>query len=105
MKVQLLTFAGCPNAEAARETLRSALAAPEIAAPVEEVDTNAPETPESLRRWGSPTILIDGADVEGLETPTGASCRLYRDEAGRLRGTPSVDRLRLALERAASRTP
>src|SRR5262249_5581173 len=67
MRVQLLTFAGCQNAEVVRETLRSALASTGIAVPVEEVDTNAPETPERLRGWGSPTILIDGVDVEGLE--------------------------------------
>jgi len=104
VRVQLLTFAGCPNAESARRTLRSVLASAGITTTIEEVDTNAPETPERLREWGSPTILIDGADVEGLETPLGASCRLYRDEAGRHRGTPSEVRLRLALNRAAART-
>lgn len=101
MKVQLLTFAGCPNSAAAREMLRSVLVSAGITEPIEEADVNAPETPESLRGWGSPSILIDGVDVGGQE-PAGTSCRLYRDEDGRLRGTPSEARLRSALARALS---
>ncbi len=101
MKVQLLTLAGCPNSAAAREILRSVLASAGITEPIEEVDANAPEAPESLRGWGSPTILIDGVDVGGQE-PAGTTCRLYRDEGGPLRGTPSEARLRSALARAVA---
>ncbi len=96
MKVQLLTFPGCPNAEAARDALRAVLVSSEIAAEIEEVDTDSAETPEALRGWGSPTVLINGVDVEG-EEPTGSSCRLYRDEHGHIRAAPSVARLRAAL--------
>jgi hypothetical protein len=77
--------------------LRAVLAASGVATEIEEVDTTAPDTPESLRRWGSPTVLINGVDVEGGE-PSGSSyCRLYRDERGQVRGTPSVAGLRRAL--------
>ena len=99
MKVQLLTFPGCPNAHAARGTLRSVLASSGIVSPIEEVDTTVPDTPGPLRGWGSPTVLIDGKDVGGQEAPTGTSCRLYRDEDGRLRGGPSETLLRNALGR------
>ncbi len=77
MKVQLLYFAGCPNLEAARQALQSALAAAGLPPDYEEVDTNAPETPEALRGWGSPTVLVDGLDVAGQAQPAGSSCRLY----------------------------
>lgn len=97
MKVQLLSFPGCPNVDAAREMLRSAMASAGIRAPIEEVDTTSPDTPAPLRGWGSPTILIDGRDVGGAEAPTGRSCRIYRDEEGRLRGTPREVLLRSAL--------
>jgi hypothetical protein len=96
VKVQLLTFPGCPSAEAAREALRAVLASSEIAAEIEEVNTDSAETPDALRGWGSPTVLINGVDVEG-EEPSGSSCRLYRDERGQLRAAPSVARLRAAL--------
>ena len=101
MKVQLLTFPGCPNAAAARESLRRALASSGFHVPIEEVNTTAPETPERLRGWGSPTILINGADVTGQEAPDSPSCRLYRDEEGRLRATPPEALVRSALNLAA----
>jgi hypothetical protein len=96
MKIQLLAFHGCPNAEAAREALQDVLASSGIAAEIEEVSTDCSETPEALRGWGSPTVLINGVDIEG-EEPSGSSCRLYRDERGQLRGVPSVVAMRRAL--------
>lgn len=50
---------------------------------------------------GSPTLLIDGTDPFAVpgQAP-GLSCRLYRDETGRLVRAPSVEDLRRALERA-----
>ena len=99
MKVQLLTFPRCPNAAAARDVIQKVLSSSGIRASIEEVNTTAPETPERLRGWGSPTILIDGVDIEGQETPTNASCRLYRDPAGRLRGVPPEATLQAALSR------
>ena len=88
MKVQLITFAGCPNASAAREALRRVLAAAGIVDRIEEVDTSDPDTPESLRSWGSPTVLIDGLDVGGQSTPSGPGCRLYSDDRGDVQGVP-----------------
>jgi hypothetical protein len=99
MKVQLLTFPGCPNAIAARELIQRLLSSSGIRASLEEVNTTAPETPEQLRGWGSPTILINGVDIEGQDTPVTASCRLYRDSAGRLRGVPPEALLQAALTR------
>ena len=100
MKVQLLTFPGCPNATAAREVIQRVLSSCGIRASLVEVNTTAPETPERLRGWGSPTILIDGVDIEGQDTPANASCRLYRDSAGRLRGVPPEAILQAALTRS-----
>lgn len=78
MKVQLLTFPGCPNADFARERLKKVLQRLSLKVAVEEVDTTA--TPDaSLRRWGSPTILIDGHDVAHSRPDGGRSCRLYAD--------------------------
>ncbi len=98
MKVQLLSFPGCPNARGAREVLTRALAAERMSVTVEEVDVTAAETPEPLRAWGSPTILIDGRDAAGA-TPSGSSCRLY-GAAGPSRGVPSETLVRRALQNA-----
>ena len=63
-----------------------------------ELDVTAPTTPEHLRHWGSPTILVDGTDV-AHGSPTGASCRVYLDSE--LPGVPPLALLHAALARAA----
>ena len=91
MKIQLVTFPGCPNAAPLRRVLHAALARLELAA-VEEVDTTAPQTPAALRAWPSPTILVDGADLDGLAAPPAGSegaCRWFQ--------LPSVDALEAKL--------
>lgn len=91
MKIQLLYFDGCPNVERARAALRDAMAAERIDQAVEEIDVESPDAPDLARGWGSPTILIDGADVIGAVRSTGSACRLYAD------GAPSVERIRARL--------
>ncbi len=97
MKVQLLYFEGCPNIDRARSALRDAMVAEGVIATVEEVDLRAADAPADLRGWGSPTILIDGADVQGATRSAGSSCRLYKG------GAPSVDDIRARL--TAARPP
>lgn len=98
MKIQLLYFAGCPNLEPARAALREAMLAEQIDQAVEEVDVESAAAPESVRGWGSPTILIDGEDVAGAARTTGSSCRLYPT------GAPTVEEIRLRLA-ATRRVP
>ncbi len=54
---------------------------------------------------GSPTILIDGEDVEPPEPdePIGLACRVYRMADGRISPTPDPDVVRAALRRALAR--
>ena len=102
MKIQLLSFPGCPNVNATRETLRRCLAAAGLPQAFEEVDVTAPKTPAHLRDWGSPTILVNDADVAG-ELPAGVCCRLYPQGGGD--GGPSADMIHRALARLTPRTP
>ena len=89
MNVQLLTFPGCPNAERARVALREAVAEEHVRGDIEEIDVSRDDAPPWSKGWGSPTILIDGADVAGEARASGeASCRLYKD------GSPSVEQIR-----------
>ncbi len=96
MKVQLLSFPGCPNADAAREALRRSLLAAGLPPRFEEMDVTAQGTPERLRAWGSPTILVDGRDVADA-APTGPSCRLYPGPEGGAQGIPPEDLIGKAL--------
>lgn len=104
MKVQLITFEGCPHADAARESLRRSLVRAGFEPTFEDLDSAAPGTPAALRDWGSPTVLIEGVDVGGEELPTGPCCRVYRDADGRPFGFPSESLLleAIGLARQAS---
>lgn len=75
-KIQLLVFDGCPLAPAARLALQQAI---EVVGPLEyeEIDILDPQTPEDLRDWGSPTILVNGRDVTGASKGDGVGCRVY----------------------------
>ena len=100
MKVQLLSFPGCPNTAAALESLREVLASRRPGVHVEEIDMTATDAPAGLRGWGSPTILIDGQDVGGAVAPGHTSCRLYRDANGRMQGVPPRALIEAAVARA-----
>ena len=79
IRIQLLTFAGCPLAEAAKVELQAALA--ELGTvDYTEIDILDPATPEALRGWGSPTILVDGSDITGQPKGDDVGCRVYPGE-------------------------
>ena len=101
MLVQLLYFPDCPNVETARRTLQEALSSLEDVPPVAEIDVTDPSAPSELRSWGSPTILIDGADVAGGD-PSESCCRLYPTSENR--GAPSLALVEAALGRARRRS-
>lgn len=84
LKVSFLYFDGCARAPGARRNLLDALerVRADVKIGMEEVDIMDPVTPEHLRRWGSPTILIDGVDMTGAEQGSALSCRIYTSEGG-----------------------
>lgn len=74
--IELIYFDGCPNAEQARQNIRSALEVAGAAARWDEWDLASEATPERYRRHGSPTVLVDGTDVTGEGAHAAAmSCR------------------------------
>ena len=76
VNVQFLAFDGCPLADAARANLEQALVECEIGG-YEEIDILESGTPDDLPGWGSPTILVNGADVTGQPKGDSVSCRVY----------------------------
>ena len=96
MKFQVLYFQGCPNHKPAVELIHSV--APD--ATVEEVEVQTPADAERLRFLGSPTILVDGIDVEPRarnRTDFGFSCRTYDG-----RGLPSRELIAEAVSPSCS---
>jgi hypothetical protein len=97
--VEVLTFSGCPHAQPALALVGRVLAETGAAATVRRVEVADAEAAQAVRFLGSPTIRVDGRDVEpGAEQRTECvlSCRLYRTEQG-LRGLPDARWLREAL--------
>ncbi len=67
---------------------------------VREVDTE--QSAEREEFVGSPTIRVDGRDVQPVEgEPTGLACRVYRRRDGRTSPLPDPADLRDALRAAA----
>jgi hypothetical protein len=101
--IELLYFDGCPNHEALLPRLREVAANCDICAEVDLRRITDDETAQRERFLGSPTVRVDGQDVEpGAEgrTDFGMKCRLYRTTSG-LSGQPEEEWVRAALHRAA----
>ena len=97
-EVILLYDLDCPNVADGRTNLLRAFSSIGWSPKWEEVDRSAPETPAELRRYGSPTILVDGRDVAGVEPSSDANCcRVNRTESGRFAGVPGVKEISGAL--------
>ena len=103
MRLQILHVHDCPNVaelEALLVDLVGNRTDVEISRQLVEDDEQA----AALGMAGSPTLLINGADAFAgpLDTPS-FSCRLYRDDDGRLVAVPAVAQLRGALARGDAR--
>lgn len=103
MKVELLYFEGCPSYEALLPELRDMIAREAIGAEVELRRVESVEDAERVRFLGSPTVRVDGTDVDpgavGRED-FGIKCRLYRGDGG-LGHVPPREWIRAALRAAA----
>lgn len=89
--IRLLYFKNCPNAEAARSSLRAALAQAGLPVHWIETDIEASDCPPDLRTFPSPTVLVEGRDVSG-----GGSAQAGAG-ACRLGGAPSAETISRAL--------
>jgi hypothetical protein len=100
-RVELLVFDGCPNAEYARELIDRVSASLALAPQVNVMVVPDLAAAEEARFLGSPTIRVDGRDVEpGAEDRTdyALACRVYETPAG-VTGLPEEAWLREALKR------
>ena len=103
MKVEVLYFEGCPSYAQLLPRLRELLASEGID---EEVEIRRVETRQDAERerfLGSPTVRIDGEDVDPSAKDRddfGLKCRLYRTDDGLVR-TPAESWIHAKLDRAA----
>ena len=67
-------FEGCPHVAEARREMSRALRQWSLPPTWREWDTSSPDTPELFKGFASPTVLVDGRDVTGGTTGSGAGC-------------------------------
>jgi len=96
MKISVLYFEGCPNHAPAVERVRSFVTEQGLNVTVEEREVTSHDDVARLRFLGSPTVQVDGVDIEAaarVRTDFAMSCRLYQTPDG----LPSAEMLRQAL--------
>ncbi len=98
MKVEILYFDGCPNHQPTVDLVRDVVAAAELDAEIVETEVTSPDDAGRLRFLGSPSVRVDGVDVEPdarQRRDFGLSCRTYGG-----RGMPDREMLTRALREA-----
>jgi hypothetical protein len=99
-QVEFLYWEGCPSHEEALALLHSVLDDRGVALDVDIRRVNTLDEAQEFRFPGSPTIRVDGRDVdpEGADERPSLTCRIYRLEDGRPSPVPSRKQLEDALQ-------
>ena len=97
--VELLYWDGCPSYPEARALLADVLAERGVETEIRMRHVTTDAEARELRFPGSPTIRIDGRDVDvrGADAPPSLTCRVYYLPDGRVSPIPSRDDLEAAL--------
>lgn len=101
-RIEILYFEGCPNHKPAVDLARQVLSDLGLDMAIKEVEVKGPEDAARLHFLGSPSIQIDGVDVEPdarSRSDFGFACRTYDGE-----GLPRREMLIAALQEAVSRS-
>src|SRR5215467_1066947 len=97
MLIEVFYIPGCYNHRPAVERVRRVLAAEKLNWPIVEIPISDEIASCSLQFPGSPTVRINGMDVEPIQQGKAAfACRLYSDGSG----VPSDAALKRAISAA-----
>jgi len=104
MKIQFLYFSDCPNHEMARKNLMEAISEAKIKHyEIEEIEIKTEDDALKYRFPGSPTIRVNGVDVNPNYVDNGnygLVCRVYRI-GDKFYGSPTKEMIKEALEDAS----
>jgi hypothetical protein len=101
-QVELLWWEGCPSSEEAHELVRRLMVEtgldPES---LRSIEVATEETAEREGFVGSPTIRVDGRDIQppSEPEPPGLTCRIYHLRDGRVSPLPDPEDIKEALSR------
>jgi hypothetical protein len=101
-RIEMLFSAGCPHGDAAEELVVRVTQELEVEGDVQRVFIETPEDADRARFLGSPSIRVNGQDIEpgaDRRTDFSYSCRVYQTPHG-VAGLPDEAWLRRALASA-----
>ena len=102
MRVNFLYYEECPSYDLALERLREVMDEEGTPAEVKVVKVESEEQARELRFVGSPTIRVDGQDIDPpSDSHYALTCRAYRLEDDRISPLPSKGMIRRALRSPA----
>jgi len=99
-KIEFLYWEDCPSHPQAWSLLQEAMAELGVEIPVEQIEVVTDEDAERLAFPGSPTIRVNGVDIDpdgAAQMGTALTCRIYRLQDGRFSPVPSKKMIRQAL--------
>jgi hypothetical protein len=100
--VELLWWEGCPSSGQAHELVRDLMAEAGIdPESLRSIEVATQETADREGFVGSPTIRVDGRDIQppGEPEPPGLTCRIYHLRDGRVSPLPDPEDIKEALAR------
>ena len=104
--MSFLYYEDCPSYDLALERLREVMDEEGIPNVVEVIKVESEEQARKLRFVGSPTIRVDGQDIDPPSDPRYAlTCRAYRLADDRISPLPSKDMIRRAFRSSAKSQP
>jgi len=89
--IELLYFDGCPSYRQALADLADIIVEGKLDAAVRFVSVDTPEKADELHFAGSPTIKVNGRDLEDYRGPGVLACRVYEENGNK--GWPSKELL------------
>lgn len=100
MRIEFLYYEDCPSHDVALARLRQVMSEEGIEAPIRITRVETEKQAQALQFIGSPTIRIDGQDIDPPPPDAGyhLSCRAYCLENGRISPLPSPDMIRRGLK-------
>ncbi len=106
MTIRIMTFEGCPNCSATRKLVQETVRELNLDADIEAVQVRDENEAQRYGFLGSPTIQVDGQDIETSRRMEKAtfSCRVYRTPEG-FTGVPPKNLLVDALRKAKPISP
>jgi hypothetical protein len=106
LRVSFLYYEECPSHDLALQRLREVMAEEGIPGEVEVIKVETEEQAHELRFVGSPTIRVDGQDIDPpSDSHYALTCRAYRLADGRISPLPSKDMIQRALSSPAKSRP